>query len=83
MSENPPDRRVTQLDIARAIGVSNATISLALRDSDEIPQARREEIQAAAARMGYRPNSAATELVRHRRASTVMPVHASLAWINT
>lgn len=81
-SNRPPDATVTQRDIARALGVSNATVSLALRDSDLLTLKRREEIQAAAASMGYRPNVAAAELSRHKRNSGEKPTHAALAWIN-
>ncbi|MEO7098304.1 MAG: LacI family DNA-binding transcriptional regulator [Luteolibacter sp.] len=73
---------VTQRDIARVLGVSNATVSLALRDSESLTRERREEIQAAAKRMGYRPNPAAAELSRHKRHSSVAPTHPALAWID-
>ncbi len=80
---NPiPKQGVTQRDIARAVGVSNATVSLALRDSELLTKARCQEIQAAALRMGYRPNPVAAELSRHKRNSTVAPTHTALAWIN-
>jgi LacI family transcriptional regulator len=81
---NPfPNHSVTQRDIARAVGVSNATVSLALRNSELLTRERREEIQAAAERMGYRPNSVAAELSRHKRNSTVAPTRSAMAWINT
>lgn len=83
MSSDPASgRAVTQRDIARALGVSNASVSLALRDSELLTKQRREEIQAAAVRMGYRPNPAAAELSRHKNNSTIAPTHAALAWIN-
>lgn len=82
MTNPSPDRTVTQRDIARAMGVSNATVSLALRDSERLSKERREEIQAAARRMGYRPNPAAAELSRHKRNSSERPTHTALAWIN-
>jgi LacI family transcriptional regulator len=78
----PSNRTVTQRDIARALGVSNATVSLALRDSELLTRERREQVQAAARQMGYRPNPAAAELSRHKRNSLVPPTHAALAWIN-
>lgn len=78
----PPNQGITQRDIARALGVSNATVSLALRDSNRLTPERRAEIQSAAQRMGYRPNPAATELSRHKKNSTVSPTHAAIAWIN-
>ena len=83
MMNSTPDRRgVTQRDIARAVGVSNAAVSLALRGSELLTRERREEIQAAAERMGYRPNPAAAELSRYKKNSSVTPTRAALAWIN-
>lgn len=82
MTNPSPNRTITQRDIARAVGVSNATVSLALRNSELLSQERREEIQSAARQMGYRPNPAAAELSRHKRNSTQHPTHAALAWIN-
>jgi LacI family repressor for deo operon, udp, cdd, tsx, nupC, and nupG len=76
------DRNITQRDIAQALGVSKATVSLALRDSEALSRKRCEEIQAVAREMGYRPNPAAAELSRHRRNSTMAPTHTALAWIN-
>lgn len=73
---------VTQKDVARALGVTQATVSMALRNDPQIPEARRKEIQEMAAKMGYRANASATALIRFRQASKVVPVHASLAWLN-
>lgn len=73
---------VTQRDIARELGVSNATVSLALRDSPRIPEARRREIRELAEQMGYRPNPAAAALAYQKRSSGKIPIHASLAWFN-
>lgn len=60
-------RRATQLDIARAAGVHNATVSLALRNSPLISAATRRRIQAIADELGYRPDPALRALVAYRR----------------
>jgi LacI family transcriptional regulator len=73
---------VTQRDIARKLGVSNATVSLALRDNPRITETRRREIQAFALEMGYCPNPAAATLSYQKRNSKTIPIHASLAWLN-
>ena len=73
---------VTQRDIARKLGVSNATVSLALRDNPRITEARRREIQAFALEMGYCPNPAAATLSYQKRNSKTIPIHSSLAWLN-
>lgn len=60
-------RRITQTDIARATGVHNATVSLALRNSPAIPEATRQRIQAVARQLGYSPDPALSALVAYRR----------------
>src|SRR5439155_26417282 len=69
-------------DIAHACGVSHVTVSLALRNSPKIPEARKLQIQEIAEKMGYRPNAMATALAHHRRMSAVTPVKAAIAWLN-
>lgn len=75
-------RAVTQRDIARALGISNATVSLALRDSELLPRARCEEVQAAARSMGYQANVAAAELACYKSSSRVAPTRTALAWLD-
>jgi LacI family transcriptional regulator len=79
-----PDSKpfVTQRDLARKLGVSNATISLALRNSPRIAEPRRKEIQEMAEKLGYQPNTAAVALSYNKRTSKNIPIHASLAWLN-
>jgi DNA-binding LacI/PurR family transcriptional regulator len=73
---------VTMADIAREVGVTAAAVSLALKDNRRVSEARRKEIQAAAERMGYRPNVMATSLAYHRHDSRSIPTEAGLAWLN-
>lgn len=63
MSRKSPNLR----DVAKAAGVSAATVSLALRNHSSIPAATRERIRAVAAEMGYLPNSRVAELMNHIR----------------
>jgi len=69
--------------IAREVGVTEAAVSLALKNHPSISQARRKEIQDAADRLGYRPNAMATALAHHRHQSRAHPVQAALAFINS
>lgn len=48
--------KITQKTIAAKLGVSQMTVSLALRNHPSIPASRREEILKAAAELGYRIN---------------------------
>lgn len=59
--------RVTQLDIAKDVGVSKATVSHALADGDTrrwMSQETRKKVREAAERLGYVPNAAAQRLRR-------------------
>lgn len=62
-----PFKRVTLGDIAKALNISKATVSLALNDKGTLPQSRRAEIKRMAKKMHYVPNPAAQAL---RGAST-------------
>jgi LacI family transcriptional regulator len=53
-------------DIAKAVGVSPAAVSLALNDGPRISQATRERIAEVAAKLHYRPNYVARSLVGSR-----------------
>ena len=56
--------RVTSHDVARAAGVSRTTVSIVLNRSTSavIGEDTRKRVEAAAAELGYRPNSAARML---------------------
>jgi LacI family transcriptional regulator len=57
-------------DVARAAGVSTATVSRALNQPDAVRPALREKVLAAVARMGYVPHAGARALTL-RRSGTV------------
>lgn len=75
-------RRVTLRDIARQLGVSHATVSLALKNNPEISRQRREEVQSLARELGYRPDPALASLVAYRQGRGTSPVRSSVAWLN-
>lgn len=83
MSPNAPRPHTTQKDLARALGLSQASISKALRNDPEIEKSTRQRVLAAAKAMGYHPNPMAAGLAHFRAGSKVKPVHAALAWLNT
>lgn len=51
--------KITQQELARRLGLSQMTVSYALRGSDMVSQTTREHVQKEAARLGYRFNSSA------------------------
>jgi DNA-binding LacI/PurR family transcriptional regulator len=83
----PPDSprrslRVSLRDVARAVGVSHVTVSLALRHDSRISVARRQEIQAAAARLGYSPDPMLSSLSAYRQAKRRVTIRSTVAWLN-
>src|SRR2546422_979209 len=54
-------KRVTLRDLAKIIGVSHTTVSLALRDHPSILPARRRQIKRLAEKEGYWPHPSAPD----------------------
>lgn len=73
--------RVTQSDIARAAGVHNTTVSLALRNSPAIPEATRKRIQAVAEELGYSPDPALQALVAYRHGRMTNRRQETIAYV--
>lgn len=61
-----PGRRPRLEDVAAEVGVSTASVSLVLRGVPGPSAATRERVLEAAARLGYRPDRAASLLARRR-----------------
>lgn len=74
--------RVSLRDIAQKIGVSHVTVSLALRDDPRISAARRQEIAAVAARLGYRPDPMLSSLSAYRQTKKPVEIRSTVAWLN-
>jgi LacI family repressor for deo operon, udp, cdd, tsx, nupC, and nupG len=76
-SRVPGSARATSRDVARAAGVSQATVSLVLGDKwhRRVSERTAEAVRAAARELGYRPNLAARSLRlgRTRTALLVVP----------
>jgi LacI family transcriptional regulator len=68
MTARPPkgQARPTLADVAEAAGVSRATAARALGDYGYVLEATRASVLAAAARLGYAPNSIARSMVTGR-----------------
>lgn len=74
--------RVTLRDIAARLGVSHVTVSLALKNHPDISKGRREEVQALAREMGYRPDPALASLMVYRQSRKNVEISSSIAWVN-
>lgn len=58
-----PARRVTSHDVARAAGVSQSTVSRALRSPDGVSEQLRDRVLTAARSLGYTPSELGRSLV--------------------
>jgi DNA-binding LacI/PurR family transcriptional regulator len=56
--------RVSQKDIARRAGVSQATVSRVFSDGDSVSEQKRERVLTIAEELGYRPDAIARSLVQ-------------------
>lgn len=82
MKPDPRPPRISMRDIAKRIGVSHVTVSLALRDHPRISQTMRRRIRAAAEEMGYRPDPMLSALAHYRKGKSDAAITAGIAWIN-
>lgn len=74
--------RPTLNDIAKTVGYSKNTVSLALRGDPQIPEGTRERIRQAAEKLGYQPNAIVSHLMAQLRASRTTRLQAKLALVN-
>jgi DNA-binding LacI/PurR family transcriptional regulator len=75
-------KRVTVYDLAEKLGVSHATVSLALRNHPSISEKRREQVRKLAEEMGYTPDPHLAALAAYRRANAPKEIRSAIAWIN-
>lgn len=74
-----PSSPVTSTDVARLAGVSRATVSFVLNDTQgqRVSAATRERVRAAAKQLGYVPHAAARALRAGRSDLVLLPASAS------
>jgi len=70
-----------QEDLAKALGISQMTVSLALRGSRRVSIATRKRVEKAATKMGYRRNSLFAALRAQRDARHDARYRGTLAWL--
>jgi LacI family transcriptional regulator len=74
--------RVTMADIARDLGVSKNTVSLALRGDPQISAPTRDRVRAAAHRLGYTLNPVISHLMAELRRAEAPRAHRTIALLN-
>ncbi|QJE97088.1 LacI family DNA-binding transcriptional regulator [Luteolibacter luteus] len=84
MSTSPDSspKRVSLRDIAKEVGVTHVTVSLALRNHPRISAEMRMKVQETAERLGYRPDPMLAALANYRRGKSDHPITSAIAWIN-
>ncbi len=70
-----PHKRLTLGHIAERLGISTATVSLALRDSQLVAEETREKVKATAQKLGYIYNRSAASLRTSRSQIVGVAVH--------
>jgi DNA-binding LacI/PurR family transcriptional regulator len=76
------NEHVTMRDIAKKLGVSVATVSLAMRNQPNVSPENRKLIQRTARQLGYRPNPYVSALMRSRRSGVVASGRPVLALVS-
>lgn len=75
-------KRVTMTDVARRAGVSKNTVSLALRNDPQIPEATRQRVRQAVSELGYTANPVVSELMAELRRGSQAAYKHNFALIN-
>lgn len=70
-----------QTQIARALGLSQGAVSLALRGSSAVSEETREKVLQAAKQMGYQPNMYANRLMSHIRSGKKLSDRDTIALV--
>ncbi|HEY1661665.1 MAG TPA: LacI family DNA-binding transcriptional regulator [Verrucomicrobiae bacterium] len=73
-------QRITVYDIAKKLGVSHSTVSLALRNHHRISVKRRAEVQKLAKELGYSPDPLLSRLAAHH--FKPVKIQSAIAWVN-
>jgi LacI family transcriptional regulator len=74
--------RVTLRDVAKKLGVSHVTVSLALRNHPSIPVGRREQVKQLAEKMGYHPDPLLSSLAIYRSSKRPARIQSAIVWLN-
>jgi LacI family transcriptional regulator len=82
MESQPTFRRIGVCEIAKQMGLSHATVSMALRNSVRISASTREKVQRHARDVGYRPDPMLKTLVHYRHSKATGVMKGAVAWIN-
>jgi LacI family transcriptional regulator len=75
------NQRITLRDIAKEVGVSAMTVSLALRDSPKLPKETQDKIKKVAEEMGYKSDPMLSALNAHKTGKRIASYHGTIAFL--
>ena len=81
VSVEPGELRINQAEIARALGLSQSTVSIALKGDTRVAKKTRDAIEKKAAELGYVPDPNLFALSLYRTQSKSDKMVAAMAWV--
>jgi DNA-binding LacI/PurR family transcriptional regulator len=81
MESRTDGKRITQADVARRLGVTQAAVSMAFRNHPRISREVRDRIRAEAEQLGYVPDPMMTALAAYRNRLRPANYQGVLAWL--
>lgn len=75
------DRRITQKDVAEALGLHVSTVSKALKGDPAVAATTRAQVRAMADELGFVPDPLLGALASYRKQLKPEAYHATIAWI--
>lgn len=82
MNSEPSKKRISMRDLANILGVSHATVSMAMRGSNRVSEETKEKVRRLAEEMGYRPDPMLVALNRYRVGKGATEITTGIAWVN-
>ncbi len=77
----PRPTRINQAEIARALGLSQSTVSIGLKGDTRVAKKTRDAIERKAAELGYVPDPHLYALSQYRSQSKEKQIVAGMAWV--
>lgn len=78
---NPMERRVTQKDIAKKLGIHRSTVSLVFKNHPAVAKETKTLVTKVANEMGYLPDPMLASLAAYRHRNRKPTFHGTLAWL--
>ncbi len=81
-SQSKSLRPVTQKEVAKKLGLSQATVSMAFANAPRLPEETRLRVREAALQLGYKPDPMLRSLAIYRGKLRGAKFHGALGWLS-